>query len=374
MNLLEVKDERTVELFHEVPAGIYRRDPDWVPHVAGEIERVFDRERNGGSQNGDARRWVLLNRNFEPVGRIAAFYSAKEGNYEKMGGIGFYECVAEDDCAALLFERAESWLKIRGLEGADGPVNFGERHQFWGCRTWGRSEPVYQENYNPPYYESQFARNGYRPLFESLTYEIGLADHPAERLQKLCGRSGKTDFSFRHYRMNEAGRFVEDYLAIASKAFNLNNRTVKIDRDAILHQLNIQKAVLREDLIWFAYHLEKPVGVIAFMLNWSGILNAALQFNAPRRKKSLKGFLLAVVPEYHRSGVLAGLLHHAGRAVTADETIDRVFACGIAGHSKNVHSLLKKFNADPVARHLTFRKYFDGRPVQAYPLYIDGKG
>lgn len=363
MQLLKVDDERSVALFHEVPARIYGKDPNWIPHIYKEIENVFDRSTNGGFQNGDAIRWVLLDRNFEPVGRIAAFYNQKDTD-DLMGGIGFYECREDWDYSKVLFDQAESWLTAQNVHGVDGPVNFGERHQFWGCQTFGEGVPIYQENYNPGYYKDQFLRQGYRPYFESLTYQVDLKDISFDWLDRMYGKIVKRGLRFASFCQDETDRFVDDYLAIARKTFELTNRTVKIDKDTIVQQLNIQKSVLREDLVWFAYQDDEPIGVLGFMLNWAGMLNAALQFgNEPPKQKSVKGFVVAIIPTYQQRGVLIGLLYHIGQALLADGTIDKIFICGVAGYSKGVHSVVRKFEAKTMARHVTFRKYFDRRKV-----------
>ena len=368
MHFQEVTEDDHIALFHSVPSRMYQNDPEWIPHVVKEIEHVFDRKLNGGFQNGDAIRWVLMNRNYEVVGRIAAFYSEKAEAEEKIGGVGFYECIAAPEYAEALLTNAENWLQSKGMEGVDGPVNFGERHQFWGCKTWGTPTPIYQENYNPTYYADQFLRNGYTPLFESLTYEVKAADVPVAWLDRLSNRMKNKGFSYLPFEMEQAERFVEDYLSIASQAFGLQNRTVKIDKETIVNQLNVQKGVFGKELIWFAYHEGKPVGVVGFMLNWSGVLSTALQFDAGPASKSLKGFLVAIVPKYQRSGVIIGLLQNLVKSVEKEGTIDRGFVCGIAAHSLNVRSVIEKFNAELAAKHLTFRKYFDGRTVHPHPM------
>ncbi|MCK7532646.1 MAG: hypothetical protein MZV63_17240 [Marinilabiliales bacterium] len=34
--------------------------------------------------------------------------------------------------AFLLFDTARNWLKERGMEAMDGPINFGETDKYWG--------------------------------------------------------------------------------------------------------------------------------------------------------------------------------------------------------------------------------------------------
>ncbi|MGB0523616.1 MAG: hypothetical protein ACPGJS_11685 [Flammeovirgaceae bacterium] len=355
MQLLEVTNSHTIELFHQVAARLYRNDPNWIPHVVQEVEQLFDPERNGAFQDGAAKRWVLLNRNFEPVGRIAAFYGKKsDGN--TTGGLGFYECIADDRAAQGLFQQAESWLVAEGMMAVDGPVNFGERHQFWGCQTEGFGIPIYQENYHPNYYQNQFLTNGYQLHFKSLTFQVAVAQIPFRWLERLYQRTHQPTITYCKFNPEKSTQFAEDYLNIAAEAFQLKNRTVKLDKDSILSQLNIQKSVFQEDFIWFAYQDGNPVGVLGYVLNWAGLVANALLFGEETREKSLKGFLVAIKPEYQQTGILTGLLYHFGQALLANPDIKHLYICGIAEYSQNVRSVAKKFHAKQIASHITFRK------------------
>lgn len=357
MKLLAVTEPEHIELFHQVAARIYQKDENWIPHVVKELEQLFDRAKNGAFQDGDAIRWVLFNRNFEPVGRIAAFYGKKSmGN--TVGGIGFYECEEHEPYAKALFDQAETWLKAQGLESVEGPVNFGERHQFWGCQVEGFGLPIYQENYHPPYYQQQFLTKGYAPYFHSLCYQVNVNEIPFDWLEGLYKRTKTSDIEYRPFSTEQAETFAEDYLRIAAEAFQLANRTVKIDKNSILSQLNIQQSVLREEFIWFAYKNDQPVGVLGYLLNWSGLISNALNFGHEQSKKSLKGFLVAISPDQQQRCVLVGLLYHFGQALKANPEIDKLYICGIAEYSANVQSVAKKFNGKVVAKHLTFRKMF----------------
>ena len=59
---------------------------------------------------------------------VAAFINNKKAyNYEQpTGGIGFFECIDNEEAAFLLFDTAKKWLKDHAMKAMDGPINFGE--------------------------------------------------------------------------------------------------------------------------------------------------------------------------------------------------------------------------------------------------------
>ena len=104
-------------------------------------------------------RWILKDDEGKLIGRIAAFTNKKyknKGDDVPVGGIGFFECINNQEAADLLFDNAKHWLIQKGMEAMDGPINFGERDRWWGLITDGFTPPLYCMNYNPPYYITPF--------------------------------------------------------------------------------------------------------------------------------------------------------------------------------------------------------------------------
>ncbi|HPT31253.1 MAG TPA: GNAT family N-acetyltransferase, partial [Prolixibacteraceae bacterium] len=133
MKLQNVSNRKTNRLFLDVPRIIYRNDPTWVCPLDNDIMEVFNPLRNTYFQHGVVERWVLTDDRNKPAGRIAAFidYNLANSWDQPTGGIGFFECINDQEAANLLFTTAQEWLKEKGMEAMDGPINFGETDKFW---------------------------------------------------------------------------------------------------------------------------------------------------------------------------------------------------------------------------------------------------
>jgi len=59
------------------------------------------------------------------------------------------------------FDTALNWLKERGMEAMDGPVNFGERDKNWGVLIDGFAQQNYGMLYNAPYYQKLYENYGF---------------------------------------------------------------------------------------------------------------------------------------------------------------------------------------------------------------------
>ena len=73
MQLIEVTDKVTRKKFHAVPHLIYKNDPNWACPLEGMVEDIFTPGKNKAFKNGKAIRWILVDENQKPIGRIAAF-------------------------------------------------------------------------------------------------------------------------------------------------------------------------------------------------------------------------------------------------------------------------------------------------------------
>lgn len=126
--LISVDDKRTRHLFHDVMRKIYKNDKNFVCPPDNVIEGVFTPGRNSFFNHGEATRWILLDENGKPAGRVAAFINRKKAFTFQVptGGMGFFECIEDYKAAAILFDTCHAWLKERGMEAMDGPINFGE--------------------------------------------------------------------------------------------------------------------------------------------------------------------------------------------------------------------------------------------------------
>ena len=153
MKILDVKDRQGWRLFHRVLHRVYKNDSNYIYPLEREIENVFNANSNKVFDSGEAKCFVLLDDQNHPVGRIAAFIDRRNRQEQYLiGGIGFFECIQNDAYADALFKAAETYLKALGVQIIEGPINFGERDRFWGLLVKGFYPPLYQENYNPPYY------------------------------------------------------------------------------------------------------------------------------------------------------------------------------------------------------------------------------
>ena len=93
-----------------------------------DINDVFDPKKNKAFRFGECARWLLKDKMINLIGRIAAFVNKKyknKGDEQKTGGIGFFECINNQEAADMLFDVAKNWL----MQARNG--SYGWPYKFW---------------------------------------------------------------------------------------------------------------------------------------------------------------------------------------------------------------------------------------------------
>ncbi|HLY70443.1 MAG TPA: hypothetical protein VKR53_11995, partial [Puia sp.] len=150
MQLIEVTDKFTAKDFLAVNVQLNSIDPNYIRPLDKDVNEVFDPEKNKAFRWGECKRWILKTNEGKFAGRIAAFTNKKYKNKNDevpVGGVGFFDCINNQDAADMLFDVAKHWLLQKGMEAMDGPINFGERDRWWGLVVQGYDPPLYCMNY-----------------------------------------------------------------------------------------------------------------------------------------------------------------------------------------------------------------------------------
>ena len=326
--LLEVKagDERLEREFLDLPKMIYRDYPNWVCPFDSSIKAVFDPKKNKLFADGEAVRWVARNEAGATVGRIAAFYDKTHayGYEQPTGGCGFFEAIDDQVLANMLFDAARDWLKERGMEAMDGPVNFGSRDAWWGLLVEGYDYmPLFENPYHPPYYKALFENYGFQNYFNQNTYIWNVYDDDVnevvyDRVNRLMSTPG--------YRFDPIGKedlysAVEKLRAIYNKAWALFTGVQPMEAAEARAMADTMRPIVDRNLIWFAYFNDEPIGFFVMVPDLNpligkyrgkfGIVNKLrLMWDLKVRRKSDRIFaiIFGITPEFQGKGVESGFM------------------------------------------------------------------
>lgn len=389
MELREVRDKKIENDFFQVSRYIYRNDPNYIPHIRQDIEKVFDKKRNKLYRlGGESIRWVLYNNN-KPIGRVAAFINPKtvnSGNY-KVGGMGFFECVDDTKAANMLIDACKAWLLEKGMDGMDGPINFGERDQFWGLLVENfHSMPSYGMNYNPPYYKAFFENYGFKNYFDQLVFWRDLHVPAQEVFVKKANMiSLDPGFSVRGMRGQNAETIAQYFLEVYNSAWGgfAGFKAMRIDQARNI--IKAMKVIMDPDILIFAFMNEKPIGFYLSIpelneffrhvngnMNWWGKLKFLWHLKTSKRNTML-GIVFGVSREYQGRGVEGAMIKYCGEVVVPMGRYQDTILTWIGDFNPRMLKVIENLGTQLHRKLTTYRIFFrEDIPFERHPI-VGGK-
>lgn len=267
----EVRNSDQVEAFRALPFKIYQNDPNWVPHIRQEVEQVFDPAENTFFEHGEAIRWILRDHQGEVIGRVAAFVNWRKSHTysQPTGGMGFFECIDNQDAANTLFDTCKNWLEDRDIEAMDGPINFGENNKYWGLIIENFNKPPYYgQNYNPEYYVRLFENYGFRVYYRQIIFDKSFYEPIPGLFQRRADRlRNEGEYQVVNYKKSEARKFARHFMEIYNDAWQTHDNFKQMTEKQAFALLKQIKPVADEDLIIFVYHQGEPVATMVALPN-----------------------------------------------------------------------------------------------------------
>jgi len=375
--LTEVTDKKTVKTFLNLPEKIYTGDKNWIRPLDKDIEKIFDQSQNKLFRNGKAIRWILKNEKGDTAGRLAAFYdeATAKKNDQPTGGVGFFECINNQEAANVLFDAARDWLKGYGMEAMDGPVNFGSRENFWGCLADGFYEPIYNMPYNPHYYNNLFEGYGFQNYFNQYTYGMPINPELLDPLIREKATRIRQDpkFKFITYNKKYKEKFAEDFMVIFNEAWGPFPGVKPIQKKHALALLTSMKMVLDTRAMFFGYYDDRPIGFFIMIpdlyqayRNFNGRLGAVNKLRLLYKLKirrdftRLIGLIFGVVPDFQKMGATSGLiLRFADEVNKPGFPYTHLEMNWIGDFNPTMMKLAVQIGASIRKTHITYRYLFD---------------
>lgn len=384
MNIIPVTDKRTAQLFLTMPLFLYHGDPNYIRPFDSDVDAVFDPGKNPLLRHGKCMRWLLLDEQGKAIGRIAAFYDQKEADKDQpTGGCGFFECIDDQEAAGKLFDTARDWLAQQGMEAMDGPINFGNRERWWGVLADGFHPPCYCCNYNPPYYQQLFENYGFQLYFKQYTYrrQIHAEITPAIK-EKAMQVLQQSDYTFSHINRHQLDKAADDFRTVYNAAWGRHVGVNPMSEKGARKLMKSLKPVLDTQIIWFAYHQNKPVGfwvnipdvnqlIVKYMDGkltlWGKML---FLWNRWRRKcKTMFGIVFGIVPEHQKKGVEAAMVFHAATWMQQKLQYEDLQMNWIGDFNPKMMNVARYVGGRIYKTHHTYRYLFDrSKPFERHPI------
>lgn len=384
--LIQVGQDKTlIRDFLDMANPLYKDFPNWIRPLDQDIESVFDPKKNKYFRQGSCIRWVLKEGN-QTIGRVAAFIDKKNAakQTQPTGGMGFFECINNQEAANILFNACKNWLKEQGMEAMDGPINFGDRDRFWGLHISGDLPPNYGMFYHRTYYKQLFENYGFGLFFKQITYgrRALLPLHPSTEAKAVKAFADMTDLEFKCLEPKKLDKYTEDFRTIYNKAW-AKHGVPEMRPEMAKSIMKKMKPIMDPRVMYFGYHKGVPVSffisvpdVNQIFRHFNGKLGIMekLRFLFLKHTGGIKkfvGLVFGVIPEYQGKGVEAAMVSRFRAYIYNYKNFPYPdFEMNwIGDFNPKMMNVAKLIAEDIYKEHATYRYLFDReKPFERHPI------
>ena len=377
MQLIQVSSPALAREFIKVNVQLNQLVPGYIRPLDKDINDVFDPAKNKAFRHGECVRWVLKDEEGRLTGRIAAFVNKRyksKGDDVPVGGVGFFDCINDQAAADMLFDVARHWLSQKGMEAMDGPINFGERDNWWGLVTEGFREPLYAMNFNPPYYQALMENYGFKVFFHQLCFGLDpKAPVNPKFMQRHAALAADPAYSARTIERNKLEKYAADFVEIYNAAYAGHGGLKEMKKDQALALFRKMKAFMDERIVWYAYYNERPIAMYLnlpdlnqYFKHFNGKLGLwqKLRFLWMQKTGACKrftGLVFALVPDFQGKGVDAYIIAESAKIIQPHTPYTDYEMQWIGDFNPKMVNVARTLSETFISRKLTTYRYLFDR-------------
>jgi GNAT superfamily N-acetyltransferase len=301
---------------------VYQGNPHWIPPLKNEIRSLLSETENPFFQHAEAA-FFLARKDGETVGRIAAIIDRNTSSIpkERTGFFGYFECLPDGAVARELLDAAASWLRARGIEIMQGPVNLSTNNECGFLLEGFDSPPMIMMTYTPAYYLDYMERCGLTKARDLYAYISVIREVAAGgRLERLAEKVNARvpGLTVRPANMKQFQRELEAIKDIYNSAWSHNWGFVPMtdeETEALAKRL---KPLIMPELMIMAEVYGKPAAFFLAVPDYNQVLGKLNGRLGPlglvkslwysRKISDIRVLTLGVKEEYRKKGI-EGLLY-----------------------------------------------------------------
>lgn len=323
VKIQEIEDKKGLKNFIKVPWDLYQSDPNWVPPLKGQLLKTLNGKNNPLFMCGPHTFFMAL-RDERPVARVMVGINEKLNREKKKkeGYISLFESINDEYTAFSLLEKAQEWLRKRGVETVVGPVSPTNGDDNRGLLVKGfDGPPVLMNSYNPKYYPELFEKFGFTKDIDLYAYYFDSSNLPVERYSKVVKYAMKKfNFQIDRFNVKNIDREIKDIKKVLDVAMPESwQHLTPPSLDEVHAEFNSLKKFMDPDLVYIARAGDEPIGFVVALPDYNQVLKklngrlfpiGALKFLWYKRKiNGVRIFVQFVVPKFHNKAVNGAIFY-----------------------------------------------------------------
>lgn len=182
-----VSSKADMKKFIEFNYKLYKNHPCAVPDLYMDMEELFDKEKNAGSEFSEWQPFIAL-KNGEVVGRVVAIINnrANETWNVKNVRFGWIDFIDDIEVSKALLDTVAEWGKKRGMTEIQGPMGITDMDKE-GMLTFGFDRlGTMNTLYNYEYYPQHLEKLGYEKEAEWLELRMLVPESVPDKYHRVA--------------------------------------------------------------------------------------------------------------------------------------------------------------------------------------------
>lgn len=194
--IIKVRTKKQQREFMQFPLRMYKNNPYFVPPLYADEKKMFKRDFVY-NETCDTE-YFLAVKDGKTVGRISAILqkASNEKRGEKRVRFTRFDCINDQETAALLFKAVEDFAREKGMNEVCGPLGFSDLERE-GLLVEGFDQlSTFEEQYNAEYYGALVENCGYVKEVDWTESKLYPPDGGFEQLEKTA------DYVLKRYNLH----------------------------------------------------------------------------------------------------------------------------------------------------------------------------
>ena len=308
MDITEVKTKSNLRRFLKLSHSIYNNNDYYVTPLNVLMKSFI------GRLNSPQKHLLIASENNTDVARIA--FKVHKYKSETFLHFGFFECKeGYSETVKKLISWGQSKYPHLPLKG---PYHFTMEDPYIGALVEGFDQtPYFLMSYNLPYYDSYLQSAGLKKAMNLLTYPL-IRDTQLDFLKEHTQKAKDHGITIRFINAREFDKEARIVAGIFNQALSNNWGFEEFQENQIREMISIFKFVIDPRTVALAVKDGRDVGCLIMLPNYNPILKPhkgritpLLIYKYLRRYKffkSIRGYALGVLKEYHHMGIASLLI------------------------------------------------------------------
>jgi RimJ/RimL family protein N-acetyltransferase len=229
--------------------------------------------------------------------------------------------------------------------------------------------------YNKRYYRDFFEAYGFRNYFEQYSCHRAVRG-PDNKIEKFPDRIMKVaewltkrpGYSFRHFEFRNSRKYFNDLCEIYNTTWiYLKDDFTPVDPAFLDESLREASPVIDEELIWFAYYNDKPIGFFVLLPDLNQILkhfNGKLHawnmirfvwYKMTHEMTRMRGVVGGVLYSHQNTGVEAAIFYHLYQVFEKKRWLKELELSWVGDYNPKMIATYEALGAKRAKTHITYR-------------------